>query len=60
MKPAFILKDLPPQFNLESVAILKKAASAHRFLAELKGISETIPNQSILINKHSKREIKPS
>ncbi len=60
MKPAFILKDLPPQFNLESVAILKKAASAHRFLAELKGISETIPNQSILINTLALQEAKDS
>jgi Fic family protein len=29
--------------------VLKQAANAHRFLAELKGVSKTIPNQNILI-----------
>lgn len=46
----FILKNLPPDTDLETVSVLKKAASAHRFLAELKGVSATIPNQAILIN----------
>ncbi len=46
----FILSYLPPSRSLETIAVLKKTASAHRYLAELKGISETIPNQSILIN----------
>jgi len=45
---------------LETVAILKKTASAHRYLAELKGISETIPNQSILINTLTLQEAKES
>jgi hypothetical protein len=46
----FELNVLPPPFDFETVPILKKTASTHRYLAELKGISETIPNQSILIN----------
>lgn len=41
---------LPPATTLESPVILKKAIAAHRVLAELKGLGEAIPNQSILIN----------
>jgi hypothetical protein len=37
---SFELNFLPPPFDFESVAILKKTASTHRYLAELKGISE--------------------
>lgn len=56
----FILKNLPPDTDLETVSVLKKAASAHRFLAELKGVSATIPNQAILINTLSLQEAKDS
>lgn len=45
----FILKELPPDQEVETKAVLKQAANAHRFLAELKGVSKTIPNQNILI-----------
>lgn len=45
---SFHLDLLPPQVDLETKAILKKAALAHRYLAELKGVSQTIPNQGIL------------
>jgi Fic family protein len=41
---------LPPQTDLESKAILKKAIAANRELAELKGSSDAIPNQVVLIN----------
>ena len=41
---------LPLLIDLETKLILKKLAHAHRALAELKGITEIIPNQSILIN----------
>ena len=40
---------LPPNIDVETKSILRQAAKAHRFLAELKGTSKTIPNQSILI-----------
>jgi len=56
----FILQPLPPAINLETTAILKKAASAHRYLAELKGVSGSIPNQGILINTLSLQEAKDS
>ncbi len=60
MKPDFKLLELPPPIDLESIAILKKVAQAHRFLAELKGVSDSIPNQSILINTLALQEAKDS
>lgn len=57
---SFILSFLPPSNDLETKAILKKATSAHRYLAELKGISESIPNQGILINTLALQEAKDS
>ncbi|MCH8500726.1 MAG: Fic family protein [Aliidiomarina sp.] len=46
--------------RLETRAVLKKAAEAHRFLAELKGVAASIPNESILINTLSLQEAKDS
>ncbi len=43
-----ILKELPPSLELETKQVLKSATAANRYLAELKGVSESIPNQSIL------------
>ncbi|MCP4135401.1 MAG: Fic family protein [bacterium] len=45
----FTLNELPPHENVETLPVLKQAVQAHRFLAELKGVSKTIPNQNILI-----------
>ncbi len=56
----FMLKNLPPDIELETKQVLRKVASAHRYLAELKGISATIPNQAILINTLSLQEAKDS
>jgi Fic family protein len=56
----FILEPLPPIADLESRAILRKAAAAHRYLAELKGVAATIPNESILINTLALQEAKDS
>ena len=42
------------------LAIELETASAHRFLAELKGMSRSIPNQSILVNTLSLQEAKDS
>lgn len=41
---------LPPNIDMETPAILKKAISANRKLAELKGLVNSIPNQGILVN----------
>lgn len=46
--------------RFETKAILKKVASAGRLLAELKGVSASIPNQAILINALSLQEAKDS
>ncbi|MCB0528836.1 MAG: Fic family protein, partial [Saprospiraceae bacterium] len=51
---------LPPDIDLETKAVLRKTASAHRFLAELKGVAATIPNESILINTLVLQEAKDS
>lgn len=58
MKP--ILSLLPPDYEIETKAVLKKTAIAHRYLAELKGVSASIPNQGILINTLSLQEAKDS
>jgi Fic family protein len=56
------LSPLPPARRdlLETTTILRKAASAHRYLAELKGVSCSIPNDGILINTLSLQEAKDS
>ena len=49
-KPYNELPPLPPKVDIETKAILRKAISAGRSLAELKGLGESIPNQSMLVN----------
>lgn len=51
---------LPDEANLETRAVLKLAMQAHRYLAELKGVSATIPNKAILINTLTLQEAKDS
>ncbi len=46
--------------RFETTAILKKTVSAGRLLAELKGVSASIPNQGILINTLALQEAKDS
>ena len=60
MDGEYNLNPLPPNTNLESTAILKQLALSHRFLAELKGIVATIPNETILINTLALQEAKDS
>jgi cell filamentation protein, protein adenylyltransferase len=54
------LKKLPLNKDIETKRILKKAASAHRALAELKGVVSTIPNENILINTLGLQEARDS
>ena len=56
----FIPNRLPYSQDLETKAILKQSIVANKALAELKGISGTIPNQAILINALSLQEAKNS
>ncbi|NQW30242.1 MAG: Fic family protein [Ignavibacteria bacterium] len=58
----FQLQQLPvaSEFEIETPAVLRKLASAHRRLAELKGAIQAIPNELILINTLSLQEAKDS
>ncbi len=49
-KPYNELPLLPPITDLNNSIILKTAIGANKALAEIKGISRTIPNPSILVN----------
>lgn len=51
---------LPLHRDVENKAILKKVAKAHQALAELKGVANSIPNETILINTLSLQEAKDS
>lgn len=44
----------------ETRQVLKKCAEAHRYLAELKGVAASIPNEAILINTLTLQEAKDS
>ncbi|MBA3806764.1 MAG: Fic family protein, partial [Acidobacteria bacterium] len=51
---------LPLERDLETKAVLKQAAAAHRRLAELKGVARTIPDETILISTLTLQEAKDS
>jgi Fic family protein len=54
------IPELPLAGDLETKAMLKQAAAAHRRLAELKGVARTIPNETILISTLTLQEAKDS
>ncbi|MBD3316494.1 MAG: Fic family protein [Chitinivibrionales bacterium] len=54
------LPPLPPNVDIESKPILRKALGARAALAELKGIAETIPQPEVLINTILLQEAKDS
>lgn len=51
---------LPIAQEVESKAVLKKLALAHKALAELNGVAESIPNEVIILNTLSLQEAKDS
>ena len=53
------LTTLPRPEHLETRAVLKQLVTAHRYLAELKGVAATIPNPEILINALSLQTRRP-
>jgi Fic family protein len=59
-KPYKDLPLLPPKAQIETNAVLKKAISAARALAELKGLGQTIPNQAMLVDSLVLQEAKDS
>ena len=56
----YTLSYLPLNIELETKIVLKKLTSSHKALAELKGMSKSIPNQTILINTLGLQEAKDS
>lgn len=56
----FKLPILPFEQDIETKVVLKKLAVAHRALAELNGVAETIPNEVIVLNTLSLQEAKDS
>ena len=58
--PSYTIASLPPTQPVETVAVLRKATEAHRYLAELKGVAGTIPNERILVDTLSLQEAKDS
>jgi len=54
------LPKIPPEIELETIPIMRRLADARAALAEMKGIGEIIPNQSMLINSLTIREAKDS
>jgi Fic family protein len=59
-KPWNDLPILPPREQLETRAVLKKAVTAGRSLAELKGLGRTVPNQALLVDSLVLQEAKAS
>ena len=51
---------LPINAEIETKAVLRQVALSHRRLAELKGISASMPNEQILINTLTLQEAKDS
>jgi Fic family protein len=51
---------LPLSQDVETKIVLKKLALAHKALAELNGVAETIPNETIILNTLSLQEAKDS
>ena len=60
LKPYNGLPLLPPSEKIETIPVLKKALSAARAMAELKGIGETIPSQAILLTTITLQEARAS
>jgi Fic family protein len=52
--------NLPLPIDIETKAVLKKAAAARAALAEMKGVVASIPNEKILINTLALQEAKDS
>jgi Fic family protein len=60
LRPTYVLPELPPPMDLETVPVLKSLNRASRALADLKGQARAIPNQGILIDTLSLQEARAS
>ncbi|MBI5753466.1 MAG: Fic family protein [Hydrogenophilales bacterium] len=52
--------DIPSHVSLEVKAVWQSLAEAHRYLAELKGLCESLPNRAILLDTLAIQEAKDS
>ena len=52
--------EFPPTQQLETPAVLRALVPAHRYLAELKGLARSIPNEGLLISTLSLQEAQSS
>ena len=52
--------DIPSSASLEVKAVWQNLAEAHRYLAELKGLCESLPNRAILLDTLAIQEAKDS
>ena len=52
--------DIPSHVSLEVKAVWQRLAEAHRYLAELKGLCESLPNRGILLDTLAIQEAKDS
>lgn len=50
----------PPRGPLETLPVMQALVSAHRHLAELKGVAKTIPNEGLLLSTLSLQEAQSS
>ena len=57
---SYSLSVFPPSAVLESEDVLRVLVTAHRYLAELKGVARTIPNEKLLISTLSLQEAQSS
>jgi Fic family protein len=55
-----MLQPLPLEKDIETKIVLRRLATAHKALAELKGLITSIPNQNILIETLTLREARES
>ncbi len=55
-----MIKELPFTRELETISVLKRTALAERALAELKGITPSIPNKEVLLSTLALQEAKAS
>ena len=54
------LPSLLPDVEFQTLPVLRRLASTHRYLAELKGTTKIMPNQGILIDTLTLQEAKAS
>lgn len=60
LEETYNIPQLPPEFDFETLEIMKALNQATRKLAEVKGLAQVIPNQGILIDTLSLQEAKDS